>query len=153
MKSAIGKLMIAMLATMLLVESCYAQATGGGGSGGGESGTNRRRTSPARKLLTLMKRPITRRSRVFLTNLSILSAARAEKVPRSKRIADAGTPLYQSPDDASLGDVAAMRRTSSWVRNLGNRGGFLPTSRVIVLSITGHLSDLSVAGCWHTLVD
>jgi hypothetical protein len=35
MKSAIGKLMIAMLATMLLVESCYAQATGGGGSGGG----------------------------------------------------------------------------------------------------------------------
>ena len=35
MKSAIGKLMITMLATMLLAESCYAQATGGGGSGGG----------------------------------------------------------------------------------------------------------------------
>ena len=31
MKSAIGKLMITMLATMLLAESCYAQATGGGG--------------------------------------------------------------------------------------------------------------------------
>jgi hypothetical protein len=35
MKSPIGKLMITMLATMLLAESCYAQATGGGGSGGG----------------------------------------------------------------------------------------------------------------------
>jgi hypothetical protein len=70
-----------------------------------------------------------------------------------KRIADAGTPLYQSLDDASLGDAAAMRRTSSWVRNSGNRGGFLPTSRVIVPSITGHLSDLAVAGCWRILVD
>jgi hypothetical protein len=34
MKSAIGKLIITMLATVLLAESSYAQATGGGSGGG-----------------------------------------------------------------------------------------------------------------------
>ena len=34
--------------------------------------------------------------------------------------------------------LAAMRRASLWVSSLAS-GGFLPTSRLIVLSITGHL--------------
>jgi hypothetical protein len=35
MKSAIAKLIITIMATVMLTESCYAQATGGGGSSGG----------------------------------------------------------------------------------------------------------------------
>jgi hypothetical protein len=34
MKPAIGKLIIALLATVLLAESCHAQATSGGSGGG-----------------------------------------------------------------------------------------------------------------------
>jgi hypothetical protein len=34
MRSAIGKFIITVLATVLFVESCYAQATGGGSGGG-----------------------------------------------------------------------------------------------------------------------
>ena len=56
-----------------------------------------------------------------------LQDARAEKVDVSA-VASSG----------NLVMLAAMRRASLWVSSLAS-GGFLPTSRLIVLSITGHL--------------
>jgi hypothetical protein len=47
MKSAIGKFIITMLATVLIAESCYAQATGGGGSGGGRKRHEQKADKPA----------------------------------------------------------------------------------------------------------
>ena len=47
MRSAIGKLIITTLATVLLVEICYAQATGGGGSGSGRKQHERKADKPS----------------------------------------------------------------------------------------------------------
>ena len=47
MKSAIAKVVITILATMLLAEGCYAQAVGGSGSGGGRKQHQQKADKPA----------------------------------------------------------------------------------------------------------
>ena len=79
MKSAIGKLIIMMLATMLLAESSYAQATGGG-SGGGRKRHEQKADKPTAQTPKADEKAYNATLKVFRINLSIL-ARRALKKP------------------------------------------------------------------------
>ena len=78
MKSAIGKLIITMLATVMLAESSYAQATGGG-SGGGRKRHEQKADKPTAQTPKADEKAYNATFKSFRINLSILGAARAEK--------------------------------------------------------------------------
>ena len=71
-QAAMAKLIITIMTVALLTQNCYAQA-GGGGSSGGRKHQQKADNQPRRRPRRMTK-PITPRSRVFQTNLSILGA-------------------------------------------------------------------------------